>query len=995
MRRPLLIAIVLAPLAAVGPAADDGLPPGVKNTQNVRDIPPSPQEAVRRFKPVDGFHVTLFAGEPDVRQPIALAFDDRGRLWVAECYSYPDWKKDGRDRILVFEDSDGDGKFDRRTVFWDRAPNLTGIQIGYGGVWACCAPDLLFIPDRDGDAVPDGRPEVVLDGWTLQAKHNICNGLTWGPDGWLYGCHGITAESRVGRPGTPDNERVRLNCSVWRYHPTRKAFEVVCHGTTNPWGLDFDEHGEAFFVNCVIGHLWHMVPGARYKRMYGLDYNRFAYDLIDATSDHLHWGGGHWTSSRGGQGAHNVAGGGHAHSGLMVYLGDNWPDELRNGVFLCNIHGNRLNRDVPERRGCGYVARHAPDFLTSDNPWFRGVALTYGPDGSVFVTDWCDLGECHDNDGVHRPSGRIYRVAHGKPRPATGLNLAKQSDAELVALQLHKNDWYVRHARRLLAERAAAGKPMADVHRALLKIFDDNADATRKLRALWALYVTGGARPAWLVRLLDHADEHVRSWAVRLLADEGAPPADALRKFADLAAGDRSGLVRLYLASSLQRVGHAERWPIARRLAGRAEDADDCCQPLLLWYGIEPAVAQDRAAALDLAAQTRIPRLREFIARRLVEADEKAGLAALTGALGRLEAEAQRDLLRGLREGLKGRKSVPMPAGWEDVYARLAASTLPEVRESAVLLAVLFDDAKALAGLKKTLADPSAPAGWRATVLRALAAKGVPDLVPLLFQLLKEKDLRSPALRALAAYQHDDTPKVILGLYGSLTAEEKQDALGALAARPKYALALLDAVERKQVPRGDVSAFTARQMQDLRDPGVTARLEKVWGQLRQTPAERKKLIAKYKKALTPDAVARANLPNGRLVFNRTCAQCHRLYGEGHPVGPDLTGSDRANLDYVLENSVDPSAVIGGDYRLTNFYTAKGRLVAGIVVEETDRAVTVQTATERVVLPLADVDDRQVSSASMMPEGQLEQLTPDELRDLVAYLATKKQVPLPK
>src|SRR4051794_2639321 len=176
MRR--LVLFVLAAACSVTPGLtkdETGLPPGVKNTQDPRGVPPTPEEAVRRFKAPEGFNVTLFAGEPDVCQPIALAFDDRGRLWVAECYSYPNWGPPGkgRDRIVVFEDSDGDGRFDKRTVFWDRAYNLSGIQVGHGGVWACCAPHLLFIPDRDGDLVPDGKPEVVLDGWTTKVKHNI------------------------------------------------------------------------------------------------------------------------------------------------------------------------------------------------------------------------------------------------------------------------------------------------------------------------------------------------------------------------------------------------------------------------------------------------------------------------------------------------------------------------------------------------------------------------------------------------------------------------------------------------------------------------------------------------------------------------------------------------------------------------------------------------------------------------------------------------------
>src|SRR5439155_6253445 len=178
----------------------------------------------------------------------------------------------------------------------------------------------------------------IIDGWSTATRHNLVNGLRWGPDGWPYGCHGIVAASRPGLPGTPQETRPRINCGVWRYHPTRKIFEVVCHGTTNPWGLDFDEHGEGFFTNCVIGHLWHVIPGAHYKRMYGQDYNKYAYELIDTTSEHLHWAGGSWTDSRGGKGAHSDAGGGHAHVGCMVYQGDLFPKEYRNSIFMCNLH---------------------------------------------------------------------------------------------------------------------------------------------------------------------------------------------------------------------------------------------------------------------------------------------------------------------------------------------------------------------------------------------------------------------------------------------------------------------------------------------------------------------------------------------------------------------------------------------------------------------------------------------------------------------------------
>ncbi|HEY8504065.1 MAG TPA: PVC-type heme-binding CxxCH protein, partial [Gemmataceae bacterium] len=815
---------------------------------------------------------------------------------------------------------------------------------------------------------------------------------------WLYGLHGITAESRPGRPGTPEEERPRINCGVWRYHPYRKVFEVVCHGTTNPWGLDWDDHGEAFFTNCVIGHLWHVIPGAHYQRMYGTDYNRYAYELIAPTSDHLHWGGGDWTTSRGGEGIHSEAGGGHAHSGAMVYLGDNWPEKFRNHLFTCNLHGNRLNCDRLERQGCGYVGWHGPDVLTSDNPWFRGVRVTYGPDGAVYVTDWSDLGECHDNDGVHRSSGRIYRARYGETKPTRGLDLAGSSDAELVHLQLHKNDWYVRRARRLLAERAASGKPMAEVHRALRRMFDENPDVTRKLRAMWALFVTGGTDERWLTRQLDHPDEHVRSWAVRLLCDEREPGAATRRKFREMAQADGSGLVRLYLAAMLQRVPVGERLAIAGPLAAHAEDAGDRCQPLMIWYGIEPAVTRDRVAALKLAEEAQIPHLRYWVTRRIVEgsAENPEWLGEVVGALGGVnDADRLDPMLRGTIDGLKGRKRVAMPPSWPEAAERLAANPSAELRQRADLLGLLFGDERVAARLKERITDPGADPESRRAALQALVQVGVPGLGEILLtRLVNDAAMRGPAIRALAAGHDPRVPPTLLRLYPNLTADEKQDAIGTLAARPEYASALLDAVEAGRVPRRDVSAFTARQLMSLAGGKLPDRVRAVWGEVRKTPAEKKALIAKYQAALTPEVLARADLSRGRVLFQKTCMQCHKLFGEGGAIGPDLTGSDRSNLYYLLENAIDPGAVIGREYRLTNLELSSGRLLSGIIVEETDQALTVQTATERLVVSKADVQEQSVSPVSMMPEGQLEQLAAEEVRDLIAYLMSKRQVPLP-
>jgi putative membrane-bound dehydrogenase-like protein len=615
MQRLRWLVMVLMGWAATLPGNLPAEEPVVENTEapNLNPIPP--QEALKKITVPDGFQVTLFAGEPDVRQPIALNVDHKGRLWVAECYSYPTWKGTGRDRLVIFEDRDNDGVFDQKKVFWDRGNYLTGFALGHGGVWVCNAPNLQFIPDADGDDVPDGEPINVLDGWSTKGVHNVVNALNWGPDGWLYGCNGITSPSKVGKPGAPDSARVEINCGVWRYHPTKQVFEVVAHGTTNPWGLDWNEHGQAFFTNCVIEHLWHLVPGAHYKRMFGQDFNEHVYGLMPSCSKHLHWAGAEWQKARG-RAEDDELGGGHAHSGAMIYLGDNWPDKYRGSIFMGNIHGYRVNNNVIERNGSGYAGHRAPDFLRANDDWFRALEMKYGPDGGVYLIDWCDTGECHDHK-VHRTSGRIYKVVYGDAPAAQAIDLARHTDGELIRLQLHKNDFFCRHARRLLQERASQGKLAPETKDQLLALYQEVPETTRKLRMLWCLHGIGALDAQFLTAQLDAADEHLRGWAVRLLREYDGGLEGAADKLAKMAAEDDAALVRLEIASALQRLPHERRWSIAEALVAHAKDAEDDNLPLMIWYGIEPIVPTDKARAAKLLAATKLPTVRQFIARRL------------------------------------------------------------------------------------------------------------------------------------------------------------------------------------------------------------------------------------------------------------------------------------------------------------------------------------------------------------------------------------------
>lgn len=599
-----------------------------------QDIPPadvvpfagiSAEEAARVITAPPGFTMKAFASEPDVHQPIAFAIDHRGRIWVAEAYNYPFRapEGEGKDRILIFEDTDGDGRADKRTVFIEKLNLVSGLEVGFGGVWVGAAPYLMFIADRNEDDKPDGDPEILLDGWAWQDTHETLNTFAWGPDGWLYGCHGVFTHSNVGKPGADDSKRTKINAGVWRYHPIRQQFEVFGEGTSNPWGIDFNEYGQCFIEACVIPHLFHVVQGGRYQRQAGQHFNRYVFDDIKTIADHVHYAGDRGPHA--GNNRSDAAGGGHAHAGLMVYLGDSWPDQYRGAIFMNNIHGQRINQDVAERSGSGYIGRHAPDFLNFNDRWSQALNLLYDQNGSVYIIDWYDANQCHHHnaEGHDRSNGRIYKLVYNDQK-WTPVNLAKMSDAELVQLQLHKNDWHVRHARRILQARAHAKELAPETHDALKDILENHTDPTRQLRALWALHVTGGLSEELAITQLQNKNEFLRAWAVQLLA-EGKNPSDrALKAFEAMAKSDESPLVRLYIASALQRTPVEKRWPILENLVAHGEDANDPNLPLLYWYAAEPAVASSTTRAVALMAKSKIPKIRQFITRRMAAGDRVA-----------------------------------------------------------------------------------------------------------------------------------------------------------------------------------------------------------------------------------------------------------------------------------------------------------------------------------------------------------------------------------
>lgn len=357
------------------------------------------------------------------------------------------------------------------------------------------------------------------------------------------------------------------------------------------------------------------------------------------------------------------------------------------------------------------------------------------------------------------------------------------------------------------------------------------------------------------------------------------------------------------------------------------------------------------------------------------------------------DAAIQRDVLKGMHDALKDRRGIAMPADWDAAYQKLQASPDADIRQDATMLSLLFGDPQALRAMHALVADTSAETGRRIEALQSLVQAGDPSLVRLLDKLLDEPQMSGPALLALAHFPDARTPELILEHYLRFSDAQKRDALATLASRSNFALALLGAVADGKVPRHDLSAYTARQIANLNDPAVEQRLRQVWGTARGTSQDKLKLLAEYKAKFPPDVLKKADLSHGRRIFSQTCGVCHTLFDAGGQVGPNLTGAQRTNLDYLLGKVLDPSAVVSPDYRMTIVRLGDGRVINGIVNQETPTTLTLKAPNETIVVQKADIDRRKLSDSSLMPEGLLSTMSDSDARDLLAYLGSPRQVPM--
>jgi putative heme-binding domain-containing protein len=570
------------------------------------------------------------------------------------------------------------------------------------------------------------------------------------------------------------------------------------------------------------------------------------------------------------------------------------------------------------------------------------------------------------------------------------VDVAAHTGEELLELQRHPNEWWARHARRLLQERGPDSE-LYGAARAMVYAPDTPPD--QRLRFLWSMQAVGGLEIADAIGLMDHADADVRAWAVQLALDGRRAESALVRRLARAAAEDTSPVVRLYLAAALQRLPVEDRWEIAEGLLARAEDQADPNIPHMVWWGVEALVSADVERAARLARRSALPSIPRKVARRAMSVPDGPELFFREWERDPIPLE-QLESLEGVLDAMAGERGASLPPSWPALREKLLASAGDDaVVEKIWSIAIAFGDEAAGEELARRVVDPERPAERRRENLsRLMAGSNAEEHAPLLLELLDDPAVRGEAIGHLAAFDLDGVSEALLALHAELSTEERSAALETLAARPAWALAALRAVEDGRVPRAEVSAAAARQMRSHGDAEIDALLDRVWGLVNDSDEARRAELDDWLARLAPQALAEADVSNGRAVFARTCQTCHTLFGQGDDVGPDLTGSNRRDLRYLLENVVDPNAIIPLDYRATEVFLLDGRAVTGLLREETASAVRLETENDEPVIARSDIDEMRLSLVSMMPTGQLQTLSFEEVRDLVAYLQQDTQVP---
>ncbi|MFO0937712.1 MAG: PVC-type heme-binding CxxCH protein [Gemmataceae bacterium] len=967
----------------------------------------SPTEAVRRMTLPPGFHATCIAHEPMIRQPLSISYDERGRLWVLQYLQYPNpaglkavkqdqylrtvWDRvpepppkgpKGLDRITILSDPDQNGVYRKSKDFLTGLNLASGFCVGHGGVYVVQPPYLLFYADRNGDDIPDSEtPEVLLTGFGMEDTHSLANSLQWGPDGWLYGAHGSTVSAKIKNPAYPNEAPVEFQQGVWRFHPRTKRFELFAEGGGNTYGLDFDREGQ-----CIAGTnyggfaMLHHRQGGYYVKgfsKHGPLHNAHTYGYFDHVP---------YTGFKGG----------HVTCGGILYLGDTFPTEYRDHYLAGNLLSNDVYWHRLTAKGSSFTAKHGGELLTSNDTWCRPVDLILGPDGSVSIADWYDKRAAHLDpiDNWDKTNGRVYKIQFDGAKPLAAFDMRDKSTVQLCELLGHANAWWRRESRRLLAERNDQNAVP------ILKAAIQSGEGIVPLESLWALAGMSALNGDDLVSLFTHREAIVREWAVRLLADD---PKKYETKWTNalvgLAQRETNPSVRAQLACTAKRLPVNDNVGVVRAVLMRDAEAD-AQLPLLLWWAIEAAMSKSPESSVDLAVEVMdrmalpAPLLVENVTRRLLAGGFKNDVFLLSKLLDRgMALQKPEAMIRGFHAAQAG-GSVKLDP---ELMARLnrIRSDRPNDEQLLTIL-IRANDEAAVREARRRVEDGKQPAAERARKLELLTQIRDAEANRLATAAIADPSeaVQFAALATLSANETAVNLNTIRDRYAKSSPAMKKRIVQTMAGRKSWALALLDAVESKTMAATDVSEESLRGIVEWGDEPLTAKVTKLFGKIGPaTPGEK---LARISWLQIQVGRLKGDVTSGKELFTKTCANCHQLFGEGNKVGPDLTAADRTNLGYMLAQIVDPSAAIRPEYIQHRLTTTDGRVLNGLVVESTDRSVTLVDAQNvKTVVPRSSVEELKPLPVSLMPEKLLDTLTDQQVADLFAYLRRQPSSPAEK
>jgi putative membrane-bound dehydrogenase-like protein len=957
----------------------------------------SPEQSATNFTTASDLVIEQLLHEPLVAQPTHLSYDARGRLWVAQYrqYPYPAGVKmlsrdkyyrahydkvppappnhdRGRDVISIHEDTDGDGRFDQHKVFVDGLNMANAVLPGRNGVWVMHTPYLLFYPDRDGDDVPDGAPTVHLAGFGLEDTHSVANGLVWGPDSWIYGGQGSTTSSRVVRPGLDATDAPGVyfeGCMIWRYHPQTRVYEIFAEGSGNVFGLELDGEGRLFSGhNGAETRGWHYQQGGYYMKQ-GVDPGKFGPPRNPYSFGELPWMKLAAPIQR------------FTH-GVAVVEGTALPASRQGQMFWVDPIHSLLIATERQTRGATFGTRDLDQVVKSADEGFRPVFIVNAPDGSLHVADFYEHYIAHGQhyqSQIDPTTGRIYRLRGQGSALEKDVNLAGKSTDELLALLSHPNKWHRQTAARVLGWRGAP--EVQDKLRSLL------ASGSAPVAALWALHQAGGLDESTALATLKHPSPPIREWTVRLLGDRKELSPNLAEAMTAQARAETDVRVRAQMASSARRLPVAPALSLVTVLASHAADAGDPFVPLLCWWVLESHLAKDRDAVLSLFRSHELwnrPLVQEHLLPRLMRRFAVEGrrqdllvCASLLRAAPSTNHTAQ--LMKGFEEAYRGRAMSGLP---DELLTALAATG-----HAPLVLRVRQGDAAAVDDALAQIQNPKAQLEDRLLCIRTLGeVRATKAVKPLLSLALGDQlvPLRKAAFAALTAFDDPSLAADTLSALTKLPAEIRPAALAFLTSRATSSVSLLEAIQARRVDPTLIPPDVADRLRQAKDRAVAELAAKVLPRAAATTSTAwQKRIAEVETILKR---APGNPYAGEAHFNARCASCHKLFFKGGNVGPDLTAYQRDNLGTLLISILNPNAEIREGYTYVEIETSDGRNLGGFLTDR-DARVTVLRGLDGqdMTLRAAEIRSLEPTGRSLMPEGLLDDLNDEQLRDFFAYL----------